>query len=232
MDENMIIQDIGEYIDYNFEFLPDVTSLEPNKIIAQKKFADCARLYNTARYFYITAMMYEEKHKELDDISIEYNKMIYMQTSAMWLNAAVDVLFQFDWFYDKIYERVKINREIGVKLSNINFDDIIKSCNLSQIQNNSHNEHILSIAHSRELDVLRQRIVNELKHRGVIYSENLERKFSGVRCGFKYTDADGNYTDNTVFDEKLISFEDLSLIVRSVLKLFKNQFEIIRSNIL
>ena len=218
--EKEIIDDIGSFIDYHSEALTDFFDYKgnPNKIIANIKLAEAAYVYNAARSYYINAELYETKN--LDDISKEHNKMINMQTSAMWLNNFVDILLQAEWFWNEIY-KIATNLD----LTNDNFERILKQCNVNNIKNKQTNIYIKFLLDSNELNDLRQKIVNLIKHRGAIYSKEIEDSFIGA-YSLMFKDANGTVVlDNSVFETKLYSYESLKNIVNKNLKFFKQIFE-------
>lgn len=218
--EKEIIADIGDFIDYHTDALEDVLAFKgnQNKIIANIKLAEAAYLYNAARSYYIDAELY--KVAELDNISKEHNKMVNMQTAAMWLNNFVDILLQAEWFWNEIYRTVT-----KLDLTNDNFERILRQCTVNNVKNNQPNIYIKFLLGSNELSDLRQKIVNTIKHRGAIYSKEIEDSFIGS-YSLEFRDENGvTFLDNSVFETKLYSYETLKSIVNKNLKFFKQIFE-------
>lgn len=218
--EKEIIADIGDFIDYHTDALEDVLAFKgnQNKIIANIKLAEAAYLYNAARSYYVDAELY--KVAELDNISKEHYKMLNMQTAAMWLNNFVDILLQAEWFWNEIYRTVT-----KLDLTNDNFERILRRCNADYVKKNQSNVYIKFLLESNELNDLRQKIVNAIKHRGAIYSKEIEDSFIGS-YSLEFRDKNGaTFLDNSVFETKLYSYETLKSIVNKNLKFFKQIFE-------
>lgn len=214
-----IINDIGSFIEFHREAVIDMFRFEgdENKIISNIKLSEAAYVYNVARSYYIDAELYEVSN--LDNISKEYNKMINMQTAAMWLNNFVDIVLQAEWFYKKIY----INT--GIDLTNSNFENVLEKCNINTVKAKTQNVYVKFLLDNEDLRQLRKNIVNAIKHRGAIYSKEIESNFIG-NYSIEYRDSNGNIIlDNSIFETKLMSYSDLRNIVNKALKLCKSFFE-------
>lgn len=214
-----IINDIGNFIDFYSEPLIDVLRFHANenKIISNIKLSEAAYVYNVARSYYIEAELYEVSTS--DNISKEYNKMINMQTAAMWLNNFVDIVLQAEWFYKEIY------KDTGISLTNSNFENILEKCNVNVVKNKTKNIYVKFLIDNDDIRRLRKNIVNAIKHRGAIYSKEIENTFIG-NYSIEYRDSNGNIIlDNSIFETKLMSYSDLRNIVNKDLKLCRSFFK-------
>lgn len=214
-----IINDIGNFIDFYSEPLIDVLRFHANenKIISNIKLSEAAYVYNVARSYYIEAELYEVSTS--DNISKEYNKMINMQTAAMWLNNFVDIVLQAEWFYKEIY------KDTGIYLTNSNFENILEKCNVNVVKNKTKNIYVKFLIDNDDIRQLRKNIVNAIKHRGAIYSKEIENTFIG-NYSIEYRDSNGNIIlDNSIFETKLMSYSDLRNIVNKDLKLCRSFFK-------
>ena len=231
MTEQEFIEDIGEILEYFSN--PDInflkTGLNINFVIADIKLEEAAYSYNIARHFYIEAELSSSNEKNDIGKQIKLNKeffrMVHLQTSAIWLNNSIDIFLQAEYILKSMYLHLPLSKEkkIYKYMTNKNYDKISKDCNRNIVEKLSGNEKIKSFINDENVKNLKN-IVNKIKHRGAIYSENVEDifpKFSSKICIGK---EENPIFDSSAFETQLIRYEVLKILVHDNLKLFKDLF--------
>lgn len=227
MTEQEVIEDIGETLYYFSN--PDInfwkSGFNINFVIADIKLEEAAYSYNIARHFYIDAELYSSNGKQIK-LNEEFFRMVQLQTSAIWLNNSVDIFLQAEYFLKGMYLHLPLNKEKKVYkcMTNENYYKISKCCGRNIVEEFSNNAKIKSFINDKNVKDLKN-IVNQIKHRGAIYSKNIEDmfpKFSSEICIGK---KENPVFSSSAFETQLMSYEALKILVHDNLKLFKDVFE-------